>query len=74
MSETRIENVGILNQGNVKNLGTQIGVQNNQATEQQKTLAEAAKEIQDLLVQLAKTYSTETPSQKAIFGALLALR
>ncbi len=69
MSETRIEKVGILNQGNAINQGTQIGEQHNYAPEQQKSLAEAAQEIQDLLAQLAKTYPTETPSQKAMFGA-----
>ena len=69
MSVTRIDKVGILNQDNAINQGTQIGEQHNYAPEQQKRLAEAAQEIQELLTQLAQTYPTKTPSQKAIFGA-----
>ncbi|MEM1003348.1 MAG: hypothetical protein AAGH46_11945 [Bacteroidota bacterium] len=38
--------------------------------EQQKSLAEAAKEIQDLLTQLEKTYSTTTPSQQTKVATL----
>ncbi|MEM6447968.1 MAG: hypothetical protein AAFY57_11705 [Cyanobacteria bacterium J06642_2] len=69
MSDTHIDKVGILNQGNAVNLGTQIGEQHNYAPEQRQTLAEAAKDIQNLLDQLAETYPTETPSQKAVVGA-----
>ncbi len=68
-SETRIEKVGILNQGNAINQGTQIGKQHNYAPEQLQIGSSAAQEIQDLLEQLARTYPTETPSQKAMFGA-----
>lgn len=69
MSDTQINTVGILNQGNAVNLGTQIGEQHNYAPEQKQTLAEAAHEIQALLAQLATTYPTETPAQQAMVGA-----
>ncbi len=49
-NEFKINQVGNLNAGDTNIEGNQIGIQHNEASE--KTLAEAAKEIQDLLVQL----------------------
>ena len=42
--------------------------QRNLTTEEKKSVAEAAKEIQDLLDQLAQTYPTTTQTEKAIFA------
>jgi gamma-glutamylcysteine synthetase len=51
---------GVVNFG--ENHGTQIGIQHNYAQEQ--NLAEAAKEIQDLLTQLQQNNPTVTEAQK----------
>jgi hypothetical protein len=53
---------GVVNFGN--NHGTQIGIQHNYAQEQ--NLAEAAKEIQDLLNQLAQSNPTSTDYEKQV--------
>ncbi|NEP88716.1 MAG: hypothetical protein F6K18_18785 [Okeania sp. SIO2C2] len=60
--------INFTNQGNASIYGKQVGIdkQYNYNSEQQKTLAEAAQEIQDLLEQLAKKYPTNTLSQKGI--------
>ncbi len=45
------------------------GTMHNYSPEQQQTLAEAAKEIQDLLDQLSETYPTTTADEKSAFAA-----
>ncbi len=57
--------VGNVNTGDTTIQGDQIGIQHNEASE--KTLAESAKEIQDLLTQLQTTYPTETDYEKQVF-------
>jgi uncharacterized protein YjbI with pentapeptide repeats len=69
-----VENPGIkINQKVGGSGNTVAGVVNggiNQFSgEHQQTLADAAKEIQDLLNQLAQTYPTTTQTEKAIFAA-----
>jgi hypothetical protein len=64
-NEFKINQVGNLNAGDTKIEGNQIGIQHKGASE--KTLAEAAKEIQDLLVQLQTSYPTTTDYQKQVF-------
>jgi hypothetical protein len=64
-NEFKINQVGNLNAGDTNIEGNQIGIQHNEASE--KTLAEAAKEIQDLLVQLQTSYPTTTDYQKQVF-------
>lgn len=54
-----------MNAGDTNIHGNQIGIQHNQASE--KTLAEAAKEIQDLLIQLQTSYPTTTDYEKQVF-------
>lgn len=58
---------GNVNTGDVTNQRDQVGIQHNYAPEQ-KSLAEAAKEIQELLNQLNQNYpaATETQKQTAI--------
>jgi hypothetical protein len=56
-----INQVGILNTGDVNIRGNQVGIQHNYAQEQ--SLTEAAAEIQQLLIQLAQTYPNETDRQ-----------
>ena len=55
---------GNVNTGDVTIQRDQVGVQHNYAPEQKQNLAEAAKEIQQLLDQLSQTYPTTTESQK----------
>ena len=59
------QEVGNINTGDTIIKGDQIGIQNNKASE--KTLAESAKEIQDLLAQLQTTYPTKTNEEKQVF-------
>lgn len=54
------------NQGDVKIAGDQVGIQHNYSPENKQTLAEAAKEIQDLLNQLSQTYPTTTDYEKQV--------
>ncbi|GJD22601.1 hypothetical protein RIVM261_075570 [Rivularia sp. IAM M-261] len=54
--------VGTANAGDTTVQGDAIGIQNNYTRE--KSLADAAKEIQDLLAQLQSTNSTITEAQK----------
>lgn len=65
MPDTPI-NKGIENTVSFVNYGevTSKGQEKNYYSEQQKTLAQAAKEIQDLLNQLQESYPTKTPSDK----------
>ncbi|MEB3180087.1 MAG: HEAT repeat domain-containing protein [Nostocaceae cyanobacterium] len=58
--------VGAVNTGNVQVKGTlnQVGTQHNYPSEQKQSLAEAAKEIQDLLTQLSLNYPTITPVEQ----------
>lgn len=60
--------INFTNQGNASIYGKQVGIdkQYNYNSEQQKTLAEAAQEIQDLLNQLEKSYSTKTISEQEL--------
>jgi uncharacterized protein YjbI with pentapeptide repeats len=60
-------NIGGINTG--QGMISKVIQNNNFNVEQQKTLAEAAKEIQNLLDQLSETYPTDTRSQKAIVAA-----
>ena len=55
---------GNVNTGDVTNQRDQVGIQHNYAPEQKQNLAEAAKEIQELLDQLSQTYPTTTEAQK----------
>ena len=55
---------GNVNTGDVTIQRDQVGIQHNYAPEQKQNLAEAAKEIQELLDQLSQTYPTTTESQK----------
>lgn len=64
-NEFKINQVGNLNAGDTNIHGNQIGIQHKGASE--KTLAEAAKEIQDLLVQLQTSYPTTTDYEKQVF-------
>ena len=50
------------------NLGTMNTAQHNYAPEQRQSLAEAAKDIQQLLLQLSQTYPTTTPTDKAVIA------
>jgi hypothetical protein len=50
------------------NLGTINTVQHNYAPEQKQSLAEAAEDIQKLLLQLSQTYPTTTPTEKAVIA------
>lgn len=59
--------IGNVSGGTVDNTGTIAGVVNE--GEQKQTLAEAAKEIQELLRQLEKSYSTETVRERMAFAA-----
>jgi phosphoenolpyruvate-protein kinase (PTS system EI component) len=54
--------VGNVNTGDVTVAGDQVGIQHNYAPSQ--NLAEAAKDIQDLLAELERTYPTMTEAQK----------
>jgi predicted transcriptional regulator len=45
------------------------GTINNYSPEQKQTLAEAAKEVQELLDQLSETYPTETVAEKSAVAA-----
>ncbi|MBW4669834.1 MAG: hypothetical protein KME60_21080 [Cyanomargarita calcarea GSE-NOS-MK-12-04C] len=56
--------VGTANAGDITVQGDSIGIQNNYAQEQ--SLADAAKEIQDLLNQLAQSNPTTTEYEKQI--------
>lgn len=55
---------GNVNTGDVTIQRDQVGIQHNYATEQKQNLAEAAKDIQQLLDQLSQTYSTTTEVEK----------
>jgi len=55
---------GNVNTGDVTIQRDQVGVQHNYAPEQKQNLAEAAKEIQELLDQLSQTYPTTTQREK----------
>ncbi|MBP5973398.1 hypothetical protein HW132_11790 [Brasilonema sp. CT11] len=55
---------GNVNTGDVTIQRDQVGIQHNYAPEQKQNLAEAAKEIQELLDQLSVSYPTTTESQK----------
>ncbi|UBF28147.1 HEAT repeat domain-containing protein [Kovacikia minuta CCNUW1] len=59
-----INQVGNINTGDVTIQGDQVGIQHNYTSEQ--NLAEAAKEIQQLLEQLAQTYPTATEAEAPI--------
>lgn len=58
--------IGNVSGGTVENTGTIAGVVNE--GEQKRTLAEAAQEIQELLQQLDKSYSTETRPERMTFA------
>jgi ElaB/YqjD/DUF883 family membrane-anchored ribosome-binding protein len=55
---------GNVNTGDVTIQRDQVGIQHNYAPEQKQNLAEAAKEIQQLLDQLSQTYPTTTQTEK----------
>lgn len=55
---------GNVNTGDVTIQRDQVGIQHNYAPEQKQNLAEAAKEIQQLLDQLSQTNPTTTEFQK----------
>ncbi|MGH8001378.1 MAG: hypothetical protein ACREPR_18635 [Brasilonema sp.] len=55
---------GNVNTGDVTIQRDQVGIQHNYAPEQKQNLAEAAKEIQELLNHLSVSYPTTTESQK----------
>ncbi len=57
--------VGNVNTGDVTIQGDQIGIQNNSSSE--KTLAESAKDIQDLLSQLSQDYPNITEAEQQEF-------
>ena len=68
MSQNTIINakiVGAVNSGPGKIENVTL---NNLTEEQKKSIVEAAKEIQDLLDQLARTYPTTTQTEKEIFA------
>ncbi|AFZ04643.1 hypothetical protein [Calothrix sp. PCC 6303] len=58
--------VGSVNAAPVTIQGHAIGIQHNYAPEQKQSLADAAKEIQDLLNQLAQTNPTTTEYEKQL--------
>ncbi len=55
---------GNVNTGDVTIQRDQVGIQHNYAPEHKQNLAEAAKEIQQLLDQLSQTYPTTTEREK----------
>ena len=55
---------GNVNTGDVTIQRDQVGIQHNYAPEQKQNLAEAAKEIQQLLDQLSQIYPTTTEREK----------
>lgn len=67
MTEGRIINTNSYKEINVSNGGqfAEGDIINHLSGEQKQTLAEAAAEIQELLVQLDKTYGVDTPEGKA---------
>ncbi|MBV6625988.1 MAG: hypothetical protein KI793_24165 [Rivularia sp. (in: Bacteria)] len=69
MSETSKFDLRGANVGNLADTvqGNQIAHQNINVSGEQKSLAEAAKEIQDLLAQLKITYPTTTDYEKQVF-------
>ena len=60
------QGLGNVNAGDVTNQRDQVGIQHNYAPEQKQSLAEAAKEIQELFYQLSQTYPTTTETQKQV--------
>lgn len=62
---------GNVNTGDVTNQRDQVGIQHNYAPEKKQSLADAAKEIQDLLNQLAQTYPTMTEAEKQTQAAIV---
>ncbi|QDL10899.1 hypothetical protein DP113_25940 [Brasilonema octagenarum UFV-E1] len=63
---------GNVNTGDVTIQHDQVGIQHNYAPEQKQNLAEAAKEIQELLNQLSVTYPTTEPEKRAIANQAIA--
>ena len=73
MSEAKIDqsqaSIGVAFSRNINAQQISGTTHNNYSPEQRQTLAEAAKEIQELLDQLSQTYSTKTAAEKSAVAA-----